>query len=162
MDAGRRHSGATVRFHAAIGERLGLGRADHKYFDVLWERGPMPAGELARLTGRSTGAITTVIDRLENVGLVRRVADPTDRRRVIVEPALSPERERELAKLWASAIERWTELLSRYTEREVRVIIDFLRKDRDILNEEAQALHGEGGQSNAKGASKRSSRRRRR
>ena len=35
--------------------------------------------------GLTTGAVTRVIDRLEQAGYVRRVPDPADRRRVIVE-----------------------------------------------------------------------------
>ena len=34
--------------------------------------GPLTAGQLAELTGLTTGAITGVIDRLEKAGFVRR------------------------------------------------------------------------------------------
>ena len=50
------------------------------------QTGPITAGELAERTGLTTGAITGVIDRLEKAGFVRRVKDPDDRRRVIIEP----------------------------------------------------------------------------
>jgi DNA-binding MarR family transcriptional regulator len=46
--------------------------------------GPSTAGALARATRLTTGAITSVIDRLEKAGLVKRGPDPRDRRKVIV------------------------------------------------------------------------------
>jgi hypothetical protein len=40
---------------------------------------------MAQLTGLSTAAVAGVIDRLEKVGLVRRVRDPLDRRKALAE-----------------------------------------------------------------------------
>ena len=42
-------------------------------------------GDLARLTGLTTGAITGVLDRLERDGYVRRVRDHHDRRKIFLE-----------------------------------------------------------------------------
>ena len=47
--------------------------------------GATTAGRLSEITGLTSGAVTRVIDRLEQAGYVRRVPDPADRRRVIVE-----------------------------------------------------------------------------
>src|SRR5262245_4534642 len=77
-------STATIMFHQAVADRLGLHPTDHKCADILFLKGPLSAGELAELTGLTTGAITGVIDRLEGAGFVRREDDPRDRRRVIV------------------------------------------------------------------------------
>ena len=46
--------------------------------------GPSSAGEIARHTGLTSGAVTGLIDRLERLGLVERTADPADRRKVLV------------------------------------------------------------------------------
>jgi hypothetical protein len=43
-------------------------------------------GRLAELTGLTTGAVTSVIDRLERAGFAQRVLDPSDRGKVIVKP----------------------------------------------------------------------------
>ena len=43
------------------------------------------AGQLARRSDLSTGAMTNRLDRLEEAGLVKRVPDPDDRRGVLVE-----------------------------------------------------------------------------
>jgi DNA-binding MarR family transcriptional regulator len=45
----------------------------------------MAATELAETTMLTSGAMTNRIDRLETKGLVRRLHDPEDRRRVLVE-----------------------------------------------------------------------------
>ena len=59
----RRNSTATVLFHHALAERLGLGPTDHKCLDLLCERAPLTASELAVITGLTSGAITGVVAR---------------------------------------------------------------------------------------------------
>src|ERR671932_2430246 len=76
---------ATDRFDQAVADALGVNRTDMRCIDVLEREGPVTAGRLAEATGLTTGAITTVIDRLERAGMARRTRDPDDRRRVLVE-----------------------------------------------------------------------------
>lgn len=48
----------------------------------LWMREhPMTMGDVARLVNVTTGGLTSLVERLEKGDLVRREADPTDRRR---------------------------------------------------------------------------------
>jgi DNA-binding MarR family transcriptional regulator len=83
---GRQLSQATVLFHAQIAEHVGLSATDHKCLDLAMQADrPLTAGQIADLSGLSTGAVTGVIDRLERAGFVRRVRDPHDRRKVLVE-----------------------------------------------------------------------------
>jgi DNA-binding MarR family transcriptional regulator len=72
--------------HEAIGRKAGLPGTDHKYLGFLLQKGRMTAGELATLTGLTTGAVTGLIDRLENKKLVKRVFAENDRRKVFIEP----------------------------------------------------------------------------
>jgi|SRR5438270_2228152 len=67
-------------------EDVGINSTDLGALCLLLRRGPTPAGQLAELTGVTTGAVTGVVDRLEKAGFVRREAHPTDRRKVIVTP----------------------------------------------------------------------------
>jgi DNA-binding MarR family transcriptional regulator len=67
-------------------EDVGLNATDFGALCLLLLHGPAPAGRLAELTGLTTGAVTGVVDRLENGGFVRRELDPADRRKVIVVP----------------------------------------------------------------------------
>ena len=87
-------------FHQAVAECVGLNVTDHKCLDVLVRSGPMTAGQLAQLTGLTTGAVTGVLDRLERAGFVRRQSDPSDRRRVIAQPLIE-QAERKIAPLFA-------------------------------------------------------------
>src|SRR5262245_28604316 len=87
-DLGREVSARRVTFLQAIDELLGLNTTDHNALDLLSRAGPITAGELAELTGLTTGAITGIIDRLEKAGFVCRENDPKDRRRVIIRPLM--------------------------------------------------------------------------
>src|SRR5919109_442954 len=71
-------------FDDMVAERLGLNRTDLRCLDWLFD-GPKSAGQLAAATGLSSAATTTLLDRLERRGLVQRVRDTADRRKVLVE-----------------------------------------------------------------------------
>lgn len=75
---------STQAFDDAVGRALGLNPADLRCLDWLVD-GAKAAGELSAGTGLSSAATTTLIDRLESKGFVRRVRDAVDRRRVLVE-----------------------------------------------------------------------------
>jgi DNA-binding MarR family transcriptional regulator len=66
-------------------EYLGVNRTDGNAIDVIQRRARVTAGELAQELRLSTGAVTAVVDRLERAGYARRVPDPDDRRRVLIE-----------------------------------------------------------------------------
>src|SRR5690606_27842952 len=83
---GRNFSDTTILLHEQIAAKAGLSSADHKYLGILMQHGAMTAGQLASLTGLSTGAVTGVIDRLEKKELVRREFNPEDRRKISIVP----------------------------------------------------------------------------
>jgi DNA-binding MarR family transcriptional regulator len=73
-------------------EPLGLELFEYDVLSALRRQGrpfALPATGLAAQTGLSSGAMTNRIDKLEARGLVRRRADKSDRRAVIV--SLTPE-----------------------------------------------------------------------
>ncbi|OIN59576.1 MarR family winged helix-turn-helix transcriptional regulator [Arsenicibacter rosenii] len=76
----------SLQMHEAVARKAGLSGTDHKYLGFLLEKGQMTAGELATLTGLTTGAVTGLIDRFEKKGLVRRQFAPDDRRKVFIVP----------------------------------------------------------------------------
>jgi|SRR5690606_887416 len=75
---------ATLRFHESVGRKIGLAGTDHKYLGFLVQNERMTAGELAALTGLTTGAVTGLVDRLERKSLVTRQPDKNDRRKIII------------------------------------------------------------------------------
>lgn len=137
---GYRLSTATVLFHSAVADRLGVSATDVKCYSILRQAGPLTAGDLAARVSLSTGAITGVIDRLEKAQLVRRVPDPTDRRRVVVELLPNPARERAMNQLYAPMGRAIAELVASYDEAERTTILDFLTKATSVLEIETIQL----------------------
>ncbi len=136
--AGRRLSTATILFHQAVADRLGLHPTDHKCIDLLASAGSTTAGELAEATGLSTGAITGVIDRLEAAGFVRREDDPNDRRRVIIR--VIPRRYRDIARLFEPFATAVAEMAGRYSEPELATILDFMSRSAEVLRDATMEL----------------------
>jgi len=135
---GREHSDATVLFHATIASQLDLHPTDYKLLGILERLGAMTAGEIARHSGLATASVTNLIDRLEQKGFVRRVRDTQDRRRVFVEPVrarLSGGR-----GAFSSTIKSLAQLFESYSDRELKVIADFLNRNAIRLRDETRKL----------------------
>lgn len=84
LDLFREMTGQSIVLSAAIARHAGLSPADLEVLGAIEQRGPLTAGELAKLTGLSAAAVTGLIDRLERAGVAARKPDPADRRRVLV------------------------------------------------------------------------------
>ena len=137
-EAGRTLSTHTIMLHAAVAERLGLSITDHKCLDFACRgAGSVTAGELAELTGLTTGAITGVIDRLEKAGFAHRERDLSDRRRIIIRPTA---RAQEIGRLFESLARRMTKLCSQYTDRDLALLIDFFNQITNLVQEETRKI----------------------
>ncbi|MFG1953588.1 MarR family winged helix-turn-helix transcriptional regulator [Micromonospora sp. NPDC048830] len=84
------------------------------------DTGAATAGQLAEQTNLTTGAITSMIRRLERAGYVTAERDPADRRRVIV--TLVPERIEDGTRLYASYGNAINEVLGRHSTEEIRLL----------------------------------------
>ncbi|MFI7423525.1 MarR family winged helix-turn-helix transcriptional regulator [Nonomuraea sp. NPDC049684] len=141
VEAGRESSNAAVMYHSAMGERLGLGMTEEKTLDLLQRLGPLTAGELSRHTGLAPASVSGLIDRLEAKWLVRRVRDTKDRRRVIVE--INWERLAGFGELFEPFVAAMSGLYDRYTDDELAVIADFLRRSTALQREATTSLRTE-------------------
>src|SRR3954454_17278662 len=142
---------------------LGLNRTDARCLDIIERLDGVSAGRLAREAGLSTGAVTTVLDRLPQrrrpreagfstgavttvldrlarAGYARRVQDPGDRRRVLVE--LTPAARRELQELYAPLVDATMRQLEGYTTDEVSLVRDFMRDNRRLNEAHAERVRG--------------------
>jgi DNA-binding MarR family transcriptional regulator len=118
-------------FDNLAAERLGVNRTDLHCLNAIENAGGLTAGELARETGLTTGAVTGVIDRLERVGYARRVPDPGDRRRVKVE--VTPKFYARADKIWGPLAADWESSLSeRFTAEQLERVIEFLRTTNEV------------------------------
>ncbi|MFN2747444.1 MULTISPECIES: MarR family winged helix-turn-helix transcriptional regulator [unclassified Bacillus (in: firmicutes)] len=136
----RFHSTATVFMHQAIGEKIGLNATDHKCLEILARKGSMTAGELAEKSSLTTGAITGVIDRLENAGYARRTRDASDRRRLLIE--LVPENMENIYSLFEELAQQSAVLFSRYTDQELQVITRFIKHSTEFAANYVEKIRG--------------------
>ncbi len=125
-------------FSQLIAERLGLAATDVECLEMLAESGRVSAGRLAELTGLTTGAATRMIDRLEQGGFVRRVADVADRRKVLVEAV--PERVRAIGPFYASLSRATEAMVARYGDVDLAMIVDYLERSVDVTRDEITRL----------------------
>lgn len=137
---GRELSAVSLAFHAAAAERMGLSGTDHKCLDLaMHSTGPLTAGRIAELSGLSTGAVTGVIDRLERAGFVRRVRDPHDRRKVLVE--VTTVNDNRYAHIFQGLVDGVAEMAAGYTPAEIEVIERYLRESIEMIRGQIARLH---------------------
>lgn len=60
-------------------------------FQHLWASGPLTIGGLGARIGISPAAMTHLVDKLENLGLLDRMPDKSDRRRTLLKPTAKAE-----------------------------------------------------------------------
>lgn len=77
---------AVVQFNGMVAARLQVTETGLQCLYELSRHGPSSPGELGRRVGLTSGAASRMVERLQAAGYVRRVPDPHDRRRVVVEP----------------------------------------------------------------------------
>lgn len=133
---------SSVQLHESIGRKIGLIGTDHKYLGFLIQKGQMTAGELALLTGLSTGAVTGLIDRFESKKLVKRQTDKTDRRKIIIIPNL--ERITKLITPFYKDFQDYTdELFSSFTSSELKILERYFLNALEIVDRNIEKLNNE-------------------
>ena len=136
IEATRANQVATEKMDEAASRAMGVNRTDARCIHVIDRGGRLSAGRLAEEASLTTGAVTAVIDRLESKGYARRLPDPDDRRRVLVE-LTDLARERAWG-LYGPLGERGRPHLERCSASELELLIDFMRLGTE-LNEERSA-----------------------
>jgi DNA-binding MarR family transcriptional regulator len=132
---------STQAFDDEVGRVLGLNPVDLRCLDWLSE-GPMSATRLAEATGLSAAATTSMIDRLERKGFVRRLKHESDRRQVLVEMT-----DEGLARTWAlygPLVEEGMPLLAPFTTDELATMRDHLVAIRDLTDRQRERLRATG------------------
>lgn len=139
-DEQRLAANRAVLFHTAMASRAGINITDVSCLGVLDKEGPMTAGALARRVGVSRGgAITAVLDRLERAGFLRRQRDTADRRKVVVE-LVREDAYRALQGTLDAFSQSYRELIERYTEEELRLLLDFSRRANELVEAQTATL----------------------
>jgi DNA-binding MarR family transcriptional regulator len=125
-------------FHQAVAEKLGLNATDLKCLDLARGEKDITAGRIAELTGLTTAALTSVIDRLEARGIVRRERDVSDRRKVFVRPV--PERMSEIGKLFESLDRSMRQFYADYSVDDLTLLRDFAVEADKVMLAETKKL----------------------
>lgn len=111
--------------------RFGLNRTDLRALDIVGRAGSISPTAVAQELQVTTGGMTSVIDRLERAGYVRRKPDPADRRRLLLEVT---ERTNETGRtIFGPIIEATVKHVDGYSDSDLRVIADFLSRHRQTI-----------------------------
>ena len=97
-----------------------------KILDALWQQDGLSANEISQRTGLANSTLTSMLDRMENAGLVRRSRSTEDRRvvRVFLGPKGQVCREQ-----YTAVSEKMTDIYFRgFTEREITSFEDALAR----------------------------------
>jgi DNA-binding MarR family transcriptional regulator len=125
-EAMRKASAQGVLFSALVARRLGINATDLECLDVILLRGRATAGELAQVTGLTSGAVTGIIDRLEKAGFARRERDETDRRKIHVRAL--PSVEKKIMPLFVPMQGAMMEAIAGYGEKDLAFLLEFFRR----------------------------------
>src|SRR6478672_11288702 len=112
-------------------ERFGLNRTDLRALDLIGQAGTTSPTALAAALGMSTGATSTVLDRLEAAGYASREPDPDHRRRTLVR--MTPLAEALSAEIFEPVIRATAQHAAGHTDRELHTTAAFLAAHRRTL-----------------------------
>ncbi len=136
----RQFTGLSASFFRAAAAGIGMTVTDMQVMDILDSTGPMTAGQLADLTGLTTGAITGMLNRLEESGRVRRERDPNDGRKVIVRLAPGKGEIHEIGPIFASIGKAWDEMALHYDDEQLAFLLEFLKRSNALSRQELVRL----------------------
>ena len=125
-NAVREMAAQTVVTSQIVAGHFELHTTDLRVLDIIYIRGQITAGDLAKATGLTSGSVTALIDRLSNAGYVERQDDQTDRRKVWVRSrndAIEP-----IKEFFQPSQIRMFDLWSKFKAAELDVIADFLER----------------------------------
>ncbi len=123
----------------AVAAKAGLNTTDIECLDIIQTGDLVSAGEIAKKTGLTTGAVTTLLDRLEKAGYIKRQADPNDRRRVLI--AIQPEKLQPLVEIYAPLQAAMEALYGDYSEAELITIADFTERAATVSSDFVRNLN---------------------
>ncbi|MCA2217176.1 MarR family winged helix-turn-helix transcriptional regulator [Jidongwangia harbinensis] len=138
MRAGRETSRLSMVFRYAIADQLGLTVSDLECLDFLADVGSATAGQVAERTNLTTGAVTSMLRRLQQAGYVTAERDPADRRRVIV--TLRPERAAEVERPYERFAEQAERLVEGYRVEEILLLVRHFDRMRALYLAELDRL----------------------
>jgi DNA-binding MarR family transcriptional regulator len=132
--------GAASDFNESVAKKLKLSRTDMRCLELIGRHGPLTAGRLAEESGLTTGAVTFILDRLEEAGMVTRRRDTEDRRRVWVE--INPEAQQQLLEVQQPVADQMREVTRHFKADELAIVRDYMRQAKEVFQRQVRdAVH---------------------
>jgi len=108
---------------------------------VLWHKDGISIQELAKKTSLGKSTLTSMLDRLEQAGFVKRVPSKEDRRTILIKLT---EKDRECRDLYTKITKEKTELFYKgFTSKETDEFENYLQRILDNLNNYEQKMRVE-------------------
>ena len=123
-----------------VSTRVDLKDVDLDCLELINRQGPMSPSDLARSAGLHPATMTGILDRLERAGWVVRERDPSDRRVVLV--GVRRDRGGELFRLYAGMNTAMDQLCATYSDEQLELLADFLRRTTDAGRDATEQLAG--------------------
>jgi MarR family transcriptional regulator, organic hydroperoxide resistance regulator len=141
-DLGELRSSETALFHQEAAAVYGLGITDMKALQLLLQDGPLTPGDLAGRLKLTSGAVTSVLDRLERREMILREPHPDDRRKVIVRA--DHEKLAAGENVYASIGDAFATLHDGLTIDQLRFLIEYYESSIALTRAETAKLSGRG------------------
>ena len=121
------------RAYKAINEHVnkiiqakGLNPTEFAVLELLYHKGDQPMQQIGGKILLASGSITYVVDKLEQKGLLRRIACPTDRR--VTYAQITDEGKKYISDIFPAHAEQIHTLMSSLSDTEKEEAIDLLKK----------------------------------
>jgi DNA-binding MarR family transcriptional regulator len=135
---GEQESTENAMFHQAAAASYGLGITDMKALQIVLREGPQTAGQLAARLRLTTGAVTSVLDRLERESLIVRSPDSDDRRKIIVTANSDALAERD--NVYRSIGDAYAAMQRRFTTSELEFLVRYYEASIQVIRREIARL----------------------
>ncbi len=127
---------AIDRLDHEAAKKAGVSRSELRCLNLL-EHGPCRPGDIARALDLTTGSVTTMLDRLEQKGLVQRSQSQSDRRSILI--SATPEVFRQLGPLYRAVARSLVAKVETYPDEEQTMAVRHLN---DVTSACLAALNG--------------------
>jgi DNA-binding MarR family transcriptional regulator len=131
-----------VQLNNVVAAQLGVTDTDVQCLHALDVHGPATPGQLAKRVNLTTGSASRMVDRLVAADCVRRVPDPADRRRVLIEPTQSGIDR--VSAACSGLVERTRGDLKSFSDKEIDTVLRFVRMASDSMQAEIQSTTSAG------------------
>lgn len=124
-EAVEHYQASTDDFDREVARLLGVSETGARCLEILIQDVPEATPRLlADRLGLTTGSVTSMLDRLENMGYLTRSPHPGDRRKLIVRATETATRR--AWELIGPLVADGEQLLTRYSAEQLNLITDFL------------------------------------